>query len=411
MKNIDFSFLKRWYFYSGAAISAIIILGISFFDFLATTKPYVFLICTAILGAMISIIVDKKIEMKNACINKIEEEKKNEENKLLHFPKSYPVVSNKIIPTFYENSKSSGNFNISHNNTIDKIIKSPIDYTHETLSGNQAPIFNPNEKYLEDIYSEELSHIVAITAENPNLWLDPTLCFYMINCCAVSLVNKFNNSNKTVSKLKICDFNNDITYENFVKTESNVILKRLKEKKDLENFEFIRFFIFNKEQEYCLKDTVFPSLKASQDLFRIKSFFIQDDKLKLNLKTEYRTYLSFIDDIWDRIAQHHNFNPADEEQKKIISIIENRKLKHIPEFLILFKKNKEIIIHTYISGKAYTTPLGNHTTGVHDDYSAAKSLIAYLANCRIKNSKCDWYPEYNDNVKTLNIRKSYIDLD
>ena len=103
-----------------------------------------------------------------------------------HYPKSFNVVKNYILPAFIDRSKS--NSYISENNNLDKIIKSPIDYTKETLSGNEAPIFRPNESYLEEIFDDDITHIVAITSENPNMWLDPTLSFYLVNCCAVSLI-------------------------------------------------------------------------------------------------------------------------------------------------------------------------------------------------------------------------------
>ena len=322
--------------------------------------------------------------------------------KKYHYPKSFEIVLNNILPTYRENSKGFGNHSIEHNNIVDRIIKSPIDYTNETLSGNQAPVFKPNETYLEDIYNDDLSHIVAITAENPNLWIDPTLSFFMINCCAVTLINKFNSNITEAKKFKMNHLIDDKSYSDYVKKDTDDVLRNLNERLDLSEFEFVRFILFSEEQKDCLKHTVFPSLKATQDLFRIKSFFLQNDKIKENLKSEYDVYTGFINALWDRIIEHHKF-----EDSKILEIINRRKIKHIPEFLILFKKNKQVIIHTYINGKPYQTPLNNHSKGVNSDYSAATNLIAYLANCRLQKETCDWFPTTTE--KTLNSKNTFID--
>lgn len=315
-----------------------------------------------------------------------------------HYPRSFNVVKNDILPAFIDRSKSK--LCIRENNNRDKIIKSPIDYTKETLSGNVAPIFRPNEKYLEEIFDDDITHIVAITSENPNMWLDPTLSFYLVNCCAVSLIRKFNNNG--ASKLKICDFDDDDGYKDFVALEANQLLENLKQRKNTTSFEFIRFLIFTEEQKKCLKNTIFPSIKASQDLFRINSFFLQKDQIENSLAAEYATYLRFITEIWERIKNYHTI-----EDDESLNVIKKREDEHIAEFLILFKNENKVIIHTYINGKAYQTPLDENGGGVINDYEAVQHLIAYLAECRLKKGQCDWTPKNVNNV--LNSTKSYID--
>jgi hypothetical protein len=380
-----------------AKILAALLIGVSFFlemireVFLAENKnirEIVLIISTYILLYLF--------------LNYLENLYKTYRIKKYHYPKSFGIVLKDILPSYLENSKSFNSHSIEHNNTVDRIIKSPIDYTNETLSGNQAPVFKPNETYLEDIYNDDLSHIVAITAENPNLWIDPTLSFFMINCCAVTLINKFNSNATAAKKFKMSHLSNDKLYSDYVKIDTADVLRNLNERKDLSEFEFVRFILFSEEQKDCLKHTVFPSLKATQDLFRIKSFFLQNDKIKENLKSEYDIYTGFINALWDRIIEHHKF-----EDSKILEIIKRRKEKHIPEFLILFKKNKQVIIHTYINGNPYQTPLNNHSKGVNSDYAAATNLIAYLANCRLQKENCDWFPTTTE--KNLNSKNTYID--
>lgn len=319
-----------------------------------------------------------------------------------HYPRSFKIVSKNILRAYHENSKSASDHAIEYNNSIDKIIKSPIDYANETLKGNKAPEFNPNDEYLDELFDDDISYIVAVTAENPNLWIDPTLCFYMTNCCAVSLINKLNEDIYKGQKIIMRDYNDDNTYELFVKSETDDILTLLKRQEKLKKFEFVRFLIFDNEQKDYLEHSVFPSLKASQDLFRIKSFFIQNDNFQKNLGAEYETYIGIINEIWDRIKINNVII-----DDKAIKIINKRKEKHIPEFLILFKKNSEVVIHTYINGKAYKTPFINGKDDVNSDNSAIKLLVAYLAKCRLKNTKCDWTPTGDK----LNKKRSYIAWD
>ncbi len=384
----NFSFEASWITFVGTIISAIISLLISFIDLFSGARTALFILCTTILGALISIMIDKYINK----IKKVESAKK-------HFPMSYPIVEDEISQKFIDKSGSE-NYK-GTNNKIDKTIKSPLEYTRETLHGNQAPFFNPNEQYLEEIYNDDLAHIVAITAENPNLWLDPTLCFYMINCCAVSLIRKINSG--IITKLRVSDFRNDTTYTEIVTKESKLVLDKLKNKEIFDKFEFIRFFLFDEDQKECLNNTVLPSLKASQDLFRIKSFFIKKDSVKNCLPKSFNEYESCIKTIWDSfISSTNNLN---DESKKII---EKRKAKLLPEFLILFKKDENIVIHTYVNGKPYHKEFLKGTASDSFVYEAIRSLTSILSECRLTKGNCDWFPTNNDG--TLNKTKSYIDF-
>jgi len=325
-----------------------------------------------------------------------------------HFPNSYPIIDKKIPHVINQKSQVQLINNIADDIDIDNIIASPLEYTHETLIGNNAPSFKPNAEYLEEIYSNEIDYIVAITAENPNLWLSPTLCFYMANCYAVSLLN---HAKKNEDKIIFVDnFEEDTEYHNLKTTKQcKPILEKLQDEKRLEDFQFIRFLIFSETQEECLKDTVFPSLKASQDLFRIHSFFIRQDKIASRLEDKYQEYINSVNIIWDRFIS--NYRPTPKSKFKNVVDIRKGNVKEnvqgnvIPEFLILFKKNEKIEIHTYINGEPHFIKLDNNNNLDKGIIAAAKKLIAFLAECRLKNQKCDWNP----NEKTLNSSKSYID--
>jgi len=375
----------RWISWIGSIVSAIIAVSLAFIDFFQPARIITTIISVSVLGAIISILIDNHFKKRREKYNQEEEEKR----KNLHFPESYPIINKDIPHVLIENTKSQSEQEIDRHKEIDKTIKSPLEYTYETLRGNQAPVFEPNKKYLDDIY-ENVLYIVAITAENPNLWLDPTLCFYMTNCCAVSLMYQ---ANKHIGKkIEIKDFGNN--YSDFVQNESNSILEKLKNKEDLDK-EFVRFLIFTEKQKECLQDTVFPSLKASQDLFRIKSFFIQKDNIKNKLaKKDYLSYKKCVEIIWEEINKE---NPTSSPQ--FAKILNNRKNGVIPEFLILFKGNEEIMVHTYINGSPYYAKLNSENKDI------VKELIAYLAKYRLKNRRCDWIPS----GEKLNTTKSYIE--
>lgn len=385
------SFLKGLYFWAGTVSTAFLGYVLSLFD--PSKSVNVSLVCA--LGLVLSI----NAELYKIKRNKEKRTQEKEKGMYSHFPNSYKIVKEQIKPRIEEKSKSNDFIDI--NKDIDRTIKSPLDYTHETLTGNQAPYFKPNEPYLEEIYGDDIDYIVAITAENPNLWLDPTLCFYMANCYAVSLINQ---AQKHIGKkMVVKDFNTEEEYLKFINKEDISVLETLKEKKSLNNFEFIRFFIFTEQQKECLEKTVFPSLKASQDLFRIKSFFLLKENIEKQLKGKgFPIYKGYVEALWDRIvAQCPN------KDEKMTDIVEMRKKNTIPEFLILCKKDKTVVIHTYIHGKPYCVKLKNNVHDVDNDYEAVKTIIAYLADCRLKNDKCDWLP--SQSKENLNTSKSYID--
>ena len=379
-------FTSRWRFMIGTIVSGLLVIVVTCLDSKTITET-----ALGLIGLFLSISIDAYYRRKD----KEKQEALEAEN---HFPKSYPIIKENILHVINEKSKVQLSTAINNDKEIDKTITSPLEYIHETLIGNPAPDFNPNAPYLEEIYSKDVKCIVAITAENPNLWLDPTLCFYMTNCCAVSLMN---HANKNVGKeIEVKDFNTGLEYSTFVETKYVPILQKLERKIDLIDFEFIRFLIFTERQRECLEKTVFPSLKAIQDLFRIKSFFIQKDKLQNNLGNEYSLYRVCVETIWQRIVSHNNI--TDEE---ILKIVNDRKDNLIPEFLFLFKNNGNIVIHTYIKGEPYCAPLHDNVSHVEGNENVIRNLIAYLAKCRLKNEKCDWVPS----GENLNTKKSYID--
>lgn len=318
-----------------------------------------------------------------------------------HYPKSFVVVKNKIIPEYEEKSKSKSYINT--NNKRDKIIKSPIDYTYETLSGNEAPIFRPNEKYLEEIFEDDIEYAVSLTSENPNMWLDPTLNFYFVNTLLISLLRKFNSSGK--SKLVIRDFSNQNGYDNYINSNTTDLIDKLIINNKPVSYEFIRFFLYNGEQEDCLSETIFPSLKASQDLFRLNSFFINKDKIKSHLTADdYNSYNEGISRVWKKIIDANNI-----QDKESIDIVNRRIKEEIPEFLILFKSNLAIV-HTYVNGIPLRTIVGNTEENAINYYSTLKNMISYLAKYernKIACKKIDWFPKETEHL--LNSKNSFID--
>lgn len=322
-----------------------------------------------------------------------------------HFPMSFPIINDKILEAFQEKSKTKDNGHIKDNRRLDRIIKPPVEYTKEVLTGNTTPPFEPNAKYLEEIYENDITHIVAITAENPNLWLDSTLSFYMLNCCAVSLIRK-KNEHKTKTTIVIRDLENGTIYRKF-KQKSTKTLQELSEGQKTSTFEFVRFILFNNQHYECLHDSVFPSLKAAQDLFKIKSYFINYENLKKNTGiNNYTNYSRNVNDLWDIISERKQ---RTKELKSDIdtfkNILNNRKNNDMPEFLILFKNNGDIILHTYVAGNDERINFK-----VSDKiYNSVKlhidSIISFLSSYRLTEGKDDWNPtEHNFNSK-----KSYID--
>ena len=323
-----------------------------------------------------------------------------------HFPMSFPIVNDKIIEAFHKKSKTKDNGHIRDNKRLDRIIKPPVEYTKEVLTGNTTPPFEPNAKYLEEIYDNDITHIVAITAENPNLWLDSTLSFYMLNCCAVSLIRK-KNEHTDKKTIVIKDLENKAIYNKF-KNKSIETLTKLSKNETLTSFEFIRFILFNNEHYDCLHDSVFPSLKASQDLFKIKSYFLNYEKIKNNTgKNIYENYSKNVKDLWDIILKiKENKRELHNEFEVFKEIVSKRKENILPEFLLLYKKNGDIILHTYLAGNDERVHFKKGDKIYYDNVLVLlNNIISFLASYRLKNNTDDWVP----NDRNFNSKKSYID--
>lgn len=310
---------------------------------------FVFLILTNLLPLFFTEWISNKTE-KTKMKKKAEEEKAEMRR---HFPHSLEIVQKHIIPTIKHKVAQTNDYN--DNNAIDNFIQSPLEYVNETLRGNKLPEFDPNDTYQDAIFEDEIKYIVAITAENPNLFLNPSIGFYMSNCYAVSIIRHLQDFIKKTKHTQNSKFQLDVkdikAYNNVIKPQIRQVINTLKdEKKRLETFEFIRFFIFDEHQNECCKDAIFPSLKASQDLFRTISFYIQKKELEESLgnnDNKWEEFREISNALWDLIGTKCKNNPCAMEN------LERRKVNVIPEFLLVFYDNK-IAIHTYLGGKHYS---------------------------------------------------------
>ena len=318
-----------------------------------------------------------------------------------HFPHSHEIVTKRIIEIYSKKTILEGYQDT--NKGIDRVIKSPLEYAAETLNGNLAPCFKPNDRYLEEIYSNDVKLIIAVTAENPNLWLDPTLCFYLINCCAVSLLkHKDNNGTK---RLIMQDYNSALNYQDEINNQLNSLNKLTKLTWDwaseLSEFDFFRFFLYDGKEKDCLENTVFPSLKASHDLFKMKSYFNQRNEIENKLKTDNQlgVFHGHIDFLWDEIAKQ-NLSGA------FRKVIDKRKEEHKPEFLFLFKMDgrniRSVTVHTFVDGKPYFVEYRESLTS-NNGYQIVQSLVSYIAQS-IQGTE-----QYMPAGEYLNTKKSYIE--
>ena len=293
-----------------------------------------------------------------------------------YFHHSYEIVENQISDIF---SKEA---DVNKYREIDRIIFPSIKYANEILNGNRVPWFKPNDVYLKDIYKNDVKLIIAITAEDPCLWIDPTICYYLINCCAVSLLkNKDNNGEK---KLTIKDFEDDSKYKKEVIDVPLESLDKLTKRpwdwtKNLVDIDFFRFFLIEKKQEECFKDSVYPWLKATHDLFKMKSYFNQKDHIKDNLtRIEFDNFNKHIDELWDAISIS---KPEHKDNDSFKSVIKKRKDAHLPEFLFLFEtphdKNHSVIVYTYVGGEACSV---KYIENVDEGYNNVQTLVSYIAN-------------------------------
>lgn len=317
-----------------------------------------------------------------------------------HFHYSHKIVKKQIVEIYSE--KAVLKRYLSINKDIDRIIKSPLEYVAETLEGNLAPHFSPDCHGFNEIYDGKVKLIIAVTAENPNLWLDPTICFYLINCCAVSLLKK----KGSYTNIEIRDFNNSLIYRNYIQEQLNTLddLTTKDWENALKEFEFFRFFLYDGQQRACLSNTVFPSLKASHDLFQMKSYFNQREEIEriLKLKNKLGDYYAHIDFLWDEIS---NQNLSDDFTR----IINKRKEKHLPEFLFLFKtiensENHSVTVHTFIDGIPYFVEYEESDRG-NDGYQQIQSLISYIAQ---SIQDIGIVGQYVPAGRYLNTEKSYL---
>jgi hypothetical protein len=289
--------------------------------------------------------------------------------------------------------------------SIDRITQSPLEYAAQILKGNSAPCFNPEHPGFNEMYNDEVNLIVAVTAENPNLWLDPTICFYLMNCCAVSLLKKKGSH----TNLGMGHFTDTFQYETHIQEQLNALKPFTKQTWDWEkgfaNFDFFRFFLYDGKQRESLVDTVFPSLKASHDLFQMKSYFNQKEDIKNKLpKNTLSDYHAHIDFLWDEII--HN-NRVDDFKTKLI---DNRKKEHLPEFLFLFKTNPcknihSVTVHTFVEGYPCSVEY-RESKESNSGYQRIQSLISYIAT-GVKDIGING--QYIPTVTDLNTRNSHLE--
>ena len=306
-----------------------------------------------------------------------------------NFQHSNSLIDNKIKPSI---NKLTLYNKATDNQKIDSYIQSPLEYVNEILQGNQVPTFVPDDYYQDAMYKSNIKYIVAITAENPNLFLDPTIGFYMSNCYAVSLIRHVNDyfmntpcEPNSIPKLEVVQLND---FEEAIDKRRQEIIDFLKENDEvkLNDFEFIRFFIYDKNQKDSCANAVFPSLKASQDLFRTFSFFIQKEDLVEKLSNEPWEALEVYEKLgeeknkWERLKVintkiYHLYDNIC-KGNKIKENVQNERIKNtIPEYLFIFYDNK-IEIHSYFGGGYRKIP----PVGLNDTHGKIiKELIKMLA--------------------------------
>ena len=296
------------------------------------------------------------------------------------------------------------------NKLIDNYIQSPIEYAKEIVKGNQVPKFDPDASYQDILYDDKIKFILVITAENPNMFLDPTIGFYMSNCYAASLIRHVNDfikrsdsNNNGVFQLSVQNRDNDELNSEINKNIDNVI-NSLKDNGELTDFEFVRIFIYDKKQRENYDNAVFPSMKASQDLFRTLSFYIQKEKLtdnhnKRNIKKRICTIHQKLKGLTEmRLSNNAKKKKNDSQWEQLVSI--NRKLwglfdrtcnrnprardarnkridNVIPEFIFVFYKNA-IGIHTYLGGEYCQLRVEKETEAANNIIELIKILANHI---------------------------------
>ena len=346
-----------------------------------------------------------------------------------HFRKSYCLVRSRILKSMIDKVELLKNRD--NNRRIDSFIQSPLEYVEETLQGNQAPFFEPDERYQEVLFGgrDEIKYIIAITSENPNLFLDPTIGFYMSNCYAASLVRHVNDYLKTFDyqsneKPQLCVQDLD-TLEDEVNSKRKQVIQRLIDKQGTDGYEFIRFFIYDKNQEQSCNNAIFPSLKASQDLFRTLSYYLPKDSLKGYLqnttieggqeskdvegkqangenqivlkgkkyKNKWEQFCNINEALW------HLYDKGCKDKRDAKEVQKRRIDGTIPEFLFVFY-NRGIEIHTYLAGHYWKL-----SRMKNKDAEIIKDLVSLLAEFVSKDKTyCQLVLEGNQ----INKRKTFI---
>ena len=343
-------------------------------------------VVTVFLSLLLAYIIDKQFETRQL--------------RKKHYPLSYPIIKDKIPEKFSEKTVLPAYKEM--NNKTDVIIASPLEYVKETLQGNSIPQFNPNEYHFYEMFDDDTTHVIAITAENPNSWLDPTVHFYMSNCNAITLLR---SQPKSGGKLTTKHFDTDNNYRKFYKKKTEKLIESIINKNDIsKSFEFIRFIMYTSKQEEYLSSSVFPSLKSIQDLFGIKSFFLECFKNKTKIEIEANpdidTYEDYIRKIWNKILnEKKNRTPSFEEQ------IKNRSDNVIPEFVLFFKKSKDIFVSTYVNGEICSTWIRKDTDT--ELIQGIETILSCLAHCYKEQDtqNKNWKPIAD---KNLNLRNSYL---
>lgn len=276
-----------------------------------------------------------------------------------NFKYSFGIVKQKMLPAFVNMVSKNPK---EKNQRIDRYIQSPIEYVNETLNGNKVPGFNPDDPSQDAMFNTNIKYIVAITAENPNLWLDPTVCFYMANCYAVSLMNQTNKAideaNKVNKNIKKMVVKNRDMLEDKMETIEKDIIDKLSDSKPIAGFEFVRFFMFTDAQNKSCENAVFPSLKAAQDLFRTHSFYINKDCIKTE-KTQSENWKEFsavVTRLWSLFEDTAFIDDGIEAQNVIVT----RKKEIIPEFLFLYYNNK-VEMRSYLDGNPVKVEIKKNT--------------------------------------------------
>lgn len=289
---------------------------------------------------------------------------------------SLPMVRD-ILRAMRNRVRLSNSYSREENKIVDSFVQSPIEYVNEIVEGNQVPKFDPDDTYMDVLYDDKIKFIVAITAENPNLFLDPTIGFYMSNCYAASLIRHTNDFIKrtkskpnSIPQLCMKDLEE---LEKKIKCKRKNIIDELKSSGKLNDFEFIRIFMYDEQQSEIYDNAVFPSLKASQDLFRTLSFYLQKEKLigNLNKKGKWEGFREINEKLWGLFDRTCKCNPrAREVRKKRIDNV-------VPEFLFVFYEEK-IGIHTYLGGEYCKRRVDLNSNAGENIFELVKLLASYV---------------------------------